>query len=138
MAYEFDTSGKIKPLTAAELEAADVDSYILVLIQGLLKSGRPYWAYLAVKPSKYKEFLQANKENKSIRHKDYGKVIKRGFDKNVPLVVQEEMKAKYGFDENYIENLTQKIKSAKTEFLKQQDDKKISDIVAMLKKRQSS
>jgi hypothetical protein len=138
MAYAFDKSGKLLPPTAAELTAADADSFIVVRDQGVLKSGKPYWVYLAVKPSKYKEFMQAAKAHKTIRHKDYGKILKHGFDKIIPSTVQEEMKQKYGCDENYIDNLAQKLKAARTQFDKKQEDKKIGDIVAMLKKKQSN
>lgn len=98
-----------------------------------MQNGKPYWVYLAVKPSKYKEFMQAAKAHKTIRHKDYGKIVKRGFDKHIPLAVQEEMKQKYGFDDDYTNTLAQKLKAARTKFDKQQEDQKIGDIVAMLK-----
>jgi hypothetical protein len=139
MAYQFDKSGKLKAPTAAELAAADADpnSYIIVLDQGTMRNGNPYWVYLAVKPSKYKEFIQATKARKSITHKNFGTVLKYGFDKQVPLAAQEEMKQKHGFDENYLQKLAKDLKAAKTQFDKQQEDKKIGDIVAMLKMKQS-
>jgi len=124
--------------TAAELAAADSHSAIIVLDQGSMKTGRPYWAYLAVTPSKYKEFIEATKARKPIRHKDYGKVLKHGFAKQVPLDVQDEMKREHGFDEHYLETLAKELRVARTQFDKQQEDKKIGDIVAMLKMKKQN
>ena len=59
--YQFDKSGKLIPPSPDELLAADANSSIIVLDRGKLKSGNPYWAYVAVKPSKYAEFMRKAK-----------------------------------------------------------------------------
>ncbi|HEV3263389.1 MAG TPA: DUF2610 domain-containing protein [Gemmataceae bacterium] len=134
--YQFDKSGKVKAPTAAELQVADADSFILGFVHGTMEDGRPYWAYVAIKPSKYREFYDATSERRPMVIGDYGKVVRAGFDKEVPADAKKEMEEKYGFDENYEENLKKEAKQDQELFLEQQEAKHIAAIVDMLKKKQ--
>jgi hypothetical protein len=134
MPYQFEKSGMLKKLTAEELAAADGDSAVIVLSSGMLENGTPYWVYIAVKPSRYEEFLKVTAARQPLCIDDYGVVLKYGLDKEVPAAIKEEMKREHGCDDNYLATLTQDIKKAQSEFLKEQEEQKLGDIVAMLKK----
>ena len=135
MTYHFEKSGALKPYTAEELAAADHTSSVLVLDQGTLDNGVPYWAYLAVRPSKYAEFMEFTAARKPIRLTEYGVILEYGLDAEVPADVQQAMKQKHGFDNDYKAKLIREIKKAQAEFLENQENKRIGDIVAMLKKQ---
>jgi len=138
MSYQFEKSGKLKKYTAEELAEADKTSSMLALDQGMLEDGKtPYWAYIAVKPSKFEEFIKITAARQKMNLADYGEILEYGFDAQVPESVQETMKSKYGFDKDYKTKLVDKVKQAQAEFLKSQENQRLGDIVAMLKKKQS-
>lgn len=53
---------------------------IIVLVYGMLETGGPFWVYVAVKPSKYQDFLKAQKEGTlDLYHFDgFGEIIVSG------------------------------------------------------------
>src|SRR4051812_14891311 len=123
MTYRFETSGKIKAPSMEALKAADAaGETVIVLDRGTLQNGAVYWAYVSVKPSRYREFLQLGKERKPKRLTDYGAILLYGFDPVVPESVKAEMKRKHGFDENYLAQLSQEARAARIQFLKQQEN----------------
>jgi len=129
----FDESGKLKPPTAEELAEADRDTAILCYTTGVLDDGRPYYAYIAVTPSRYSEFMQKTKARYVMVLGEYGTVIAAGFETEAPAEVKQEMRDKYGFDEEYQEKLIQRVRAEQDTFMKAKEDKRIMDIVAMLK-----
>jgi len=137
MAFQFDPSGVIKPPTAEELQAADANGEVVVVLdRGTLEDNSPYWAYVAVKPSKYTEFMQLGKTRQPKRIADYGDILRYGFDDDVPDSVRQEMKAEHGYDEAFEDKLGETIKAERMNFLKQKETQRIGDIVAMLKQKQ--
>jgi hypothetical protein len=136
MNYHFDKSGKIMPPSAEELAVADAEVDIIVLDTGTFEDGTPYWAYVGIKPSKYSTFMGMTSQQKLIAFEDYGTILKHGFEKEVPAHIKEEMKNNHNFDEHYIERLRKDIIDTQTVFLKQQEAKRINDIVSMLKNKQ--
>jgi len=137
MIYQFEKSGTLKEPTEKELAEADSNSAVIVLDRGALEDGTPYWAYVAVKLSRYREFLRVTAARQPMRLQDYGAILKYGLDKEVPDSVKMAMRKEYNFDENYISVLVQDIIKAQAEFLKQQETQRIDDIVSMLKKKPS-
>lgn len=135
MNYNFDKSGNIQELTKEELVEADKNSSVLIKNTGKLSDGTPYWAYIAVRPSKYKEFIQATKAQLPICLTEYGVILECGFEETVPDEIMEKMKELYEYDEHYMDNLARDIRASKAIFLKEQEDKRINDIVTMLKKK---
>ena len=136
---QFEPSGKIKPPIREELKAADeAGEAIIVLDRGTIEDGTPYWAYVAVRPSRYEEFMRLGKNRQPKRINDYGAILKYGFDAEVPYDVRQFMEQANGFDDHFEEKLAAKVKTARIEFLKQQESQRISDIVAMLKKKQQN
>lgn len=138
MPYQFEINGTLKAMTAEELAAADADSTVIERDHGVLEDGTPYWAYIAVKPSKYKDFKRLTSQHAPINLSDYGNILKYGFDKQVPDYVKEEMKREHGCDEDFRTTLANDVNNAQGTFLKKQEEMRITDIVAMLKKQKPS
>ena len=59
---------------------------IIVLVYGMLENGRPFWVFVAIKPSKYKDFLTAQKEGTlDLRQfTPFGEIIISGEGKSPP------------------------------------------------------
>ena len=136
--YQFDYSGCLKAPTAEELAAADEKSAVLVLDTGTLPDGSPYWAYVAIKPSRYAAFAQATSEHRPISLEDYGTVIHHGFEKDVPPEITQVMKEEYGFDEGHVESVIRDVKQAQQQWLKEQEEQRLNSIVKQLKGRHES
>lgn len=137
MSYRFDPSGKLQEPTEDELRSADADpgAAVIVLDDGVLPDGSPYWLYIAVRPSKYKEFLRLVRSRAPLCFADYGTVLRYGFESEVPAGVQEEMGRQYGCDDAFMAKVATEVKAAQQLFLRQQEEKRLTDIVAMLKKK---
>jgi hypothetical protein len=134
MPYQFEKKGTVKSMAAEQLAAADAaNSYVIELDHGTLEDGTPYWAYIAVKPSKYEEFKRITAAHQPIVLADYGNILKYGFDQQVPDAVKEEMKREYAWDDNYLTTLANDVKKEQGVFIKKQEEMRITDIVAMLK-----
>lgn len=122
-------------MTAEELSEADNGQPIIILNTGTLDDGTPYWAYVAIKPSRYREFMDASEKGKTLSLGNYGEIIQCGMEEKVPDNVKEEMKHLYGCDDNCMDKLTEDIRRARTEFLNQQQNKRIADVLAILKRK---
>lgn len=72
-------------MTEQPSQASDL-TRIIVLIYGLLESGGPFWLFAAVKPSRYKPFLDAQKQGTlNLYHFDsYGEIIVSGEGRTPP------------------------------------------------------
>jgi hypothetical protein len=138
MQYQFDSWGVLQEFSPAELKGMDADgAAVIVLSYGTADDGRPYWAYIEVKPSKYKEFMRRSMERKHITFAEYGTFLRYGYDPQVPETIKKEMEIKYGCSDNYRERLNKEVQEAKDEFLRdkeKQDALHISNIIGILKK----
>lgn len=88
---------------------ADQQFYMVVLCQGQMADGEPYWAYLQIAPSKAKAFKKAQKKG-AFRLEDYGKVLQWGKGASVPQDVKQRMEAEganHQFEEEARRILTQ-------------------------------
>ncbi len=137
MSCKFEKDGTLKEMTTEELAAADAHSSVIEFDHGTLEDGTPYWAYIAVTPSKYKEFKRITAEHQPILLTDYGNILKYGFDKQVPDSVKEEMNREYGCNDNFLTSLANDLKKEQRVFLKKQEETRITDIVTMLKQKSS-
>jgi hypothetical protein len=115
----------------------DSNSQMLSFVQGQLPDGTPYWVYAVVKPSKYAEFMECTKAGKPIAFKQYGTVLKSGQGTQVPDSVKQEMKEKFGFDDDYEARLLTEVREAQAIFGEQQEAARIAEIVEMLKRKQA-
>lgn len=126
-------------MTSQTLVAEDKDSYIIVYDRGLSDGERPYWAYIAVRPSKYEKFITCVAERKSIHFTDYGDILRFGFDEDAPEYVKQEMAFIYGCNDDYINLVLRDIEHAQAIFRHEQEvheNTRINEIVALLKKKQ--
>ncbi len=132
-AYQFESSGKLRAQSPAALQQADSGASIIAYTNGTTADGRAYYAYIAVKPSKYREFHQKSKARQSMKLNDYGKIIVYGYEPKAPTTVVQHMRSKYGFDEEYETRLRSEVENARREFSIGQEEKRLMDIVAMMK-----
>jgi len=137
MVYQFEPSGKLKILTEQELAVSEGDSAIIVYHEGILEDGSPYWVYVAVKPSKYKAFTDKASRKEVIEYNQYGEIIQYGFDTVVPESIKELMKREYGCDDKFMDVLVADFKAAQASFLKEQENKRISEFIAMMKNKKT-
>jgi len=59
---------------------------VIILVYGMLESGSPFWVYVAVKPSKYQDFLKAQKDGKLNLYQfaEWGEIIVSGEGRTPP------------------------------------------------------
>jgi hypothetical protein len=131
----FDASGKVQASTEEELAVADETTVILGYINGTLADGRPYYAYVAITPSKYREFYELTAARQPLTIEDYGSIIMFGYDYAPPPEVVEKMHTDYGFDENYGQKLRQDAEKQQKVFLDKKEADRLKDIVAMMTKQ---
>ena len=58
----------------------------IVLVYGLLENGNPFWVFVAVKPSKYQDFMKAQKDGtlNLYQFTPYGEIIVSGVGSSPP------------------------------------------------------
>lgn len=73
---------------------------IIVLIYGMLDSGKPFWTFAAIKPGKYEAFQQAQKDGKVDLYKfePFGEIIVSGEGKSPPEQVTLKVAELYQTD----------------------------------------
>jgi hypothetical protein len=76
----FEASGKVRCSSTEELAEADKETAILGYVHGTMEDGRPYWAYVAIIPSKYREFHALTAARKAMVIGNYGTVVAAGFE----------------------------------------------------------
>lgn len=89
---------------------ADLLCTIIILCRGKQASGRPYWAYMCIKPSMARAFKEA-REKGSFELGQFGSVIEWGEGNDVPADVQERMARDYGVSHDYEDQLARAIES---------------------------
>lgn len=79
---------------------ADPLARVIVLIYGLLETGKPFWLYAAVKPSQYQNFLKVQKEGKLNLQAfaEYGELIIAGEGQAPPVEVTLKVAEVYQTD----------------------------------------
>jgi len=135
MAYEFDTSGRLKPPSNEAAASADAATDIVALVTGTAADGSAYFVYLAVPPSKYRAFVDATRRGEPMDLSGYGRVLCDGHAPSPSDDVRRMMRDQYGFDEEFEQRLIAEVLKEQAGFLKEQEEKRLGDIVAMLKKQ---
>lgn len=131
----FEPSGKVMRPSTNDLQQADQDTVILGYLHGDMNDGRPYYAYVAIQPSKYSELHALTAARKSIVIGNYGTVIAAGFNSEPPPEIIQEMRDIYGFDEQYEAKLKQEAIRQRAVFLANREKAHIDKIVAMLQQK---
>jgi hypothetical protein len=131
---DFDENGNVIEPSAAEYALADKDTKILSYTHGVTEDGKPFYAFVEVYPSKYKEFHRKTAAKEPFVIHEYGTIVEGAYEAAPSREVMERMRAK-GFDENFEEKLKQEAKQELAAFMEHHELDRIQDIVSMLKKR---
>lgn len=96
-----NASNNIPVPTASELQKADQEVSIMVLVRGTLATNDPFWAYLAIPPSKYLSFKQAEAAG-GYAMSDYGQVIEMGTGATEPPAdIKRKMEKDFNVNHNF-------------------------------------
>ena len=136
--FDSEPSGRLKLPSQEELLKADEDAAILAYSCGTMSDGRPYWAYVAVKPSLYRQFYKLSAARQTMVLSNYGEVLAIGHATEPPPEVVRAMREKYGADPAYEDKLIAEANRQQDVSVKNQEEKRIMDIVTMLKKTQGA
>jgi hypothetical protein len=132
--FVFDNQGRVREPSMDEYALADEDTKILSYTHGTTQDGRPFYAYVAVYPSKYKEFHRMTATKEPFAIEDYGTIVEGAFEVAPTQEVVQHMHA-MGFDEQFEEKQKQEAKQELAAFMEHHELDRIQDIVSMLKKR---
>lgn len=72
----------------------------IVLVYGLLQNGEPFWVFVAIKPSQYQAFINAQKDGSLNLYQfaPYGEIIVSGEGKSPPDEVTVKVAEMYQTD----------------------------------------
>lgn len=79
---------------------ADLLCTLMVLCRGVNDKGKPFWAYMCIKPSMAKAFKEA-RERGNVDLEDYGTVLETGEGTDVPPDVRGRMERDYGANHDF-------------------------------------
>lgn len=96
------------PLSAQSM--ADLLCTIMILIQGMQPNGKPFWAYMRVKPSMAKPFREA-REKGNFNLEDFGTIIEWGEQETVPADIRDRMAREYSANHDYEAQLLEALKA---------------------------
>jgi len=129
----FNPDGKVKVPSQAELEAIDRHTFIIAYTNGTMADGRPYYAYIAVQPSKYQEFHDMTAAGKPLVMSHYGQVIIADFAVRPPQDIVDYMREEYGFEDNLESGLQQQLTLQRGAFIQQNEVSRLQYIASMMK-----
>lgn len=106
--------------SADDLAKADQEVSIMVLVRGTLATSDPFWAYLAIPPSKYLPFKQAEAAG-GYSMSDFGEVVEMDIGSTEPPAeVKQKMERDYNVNHNFESDVRKKAEElqAKEDLLK--------------------
>ena len=69
---------------------------IIVLCRGETVSGKPFYAFVKIKPSRYAAFQQVQAEAHNFEVQDYGEILTFDYAHTPPQEVIDAMRKRYG------------------------------------------
>ncbi len=87
---------------------ADLLCTIMVLCQGRRENGKPFWAYLCIRPSMAKAFKEA-REKGAFNLEEFGTVIESGDGTDIPADIRRRMETEFGVNHDYEKQLLKTI-----------------------------
>lgn len=81
------------------------DPRVIDLFLGVSDDGRPFYAYLAILPERYRAYRASVEAAESVDFAEYGDVIIGGWNEVPPAIVQRSMTEHFGFVHNLEESL---------------------------------
>ncbi len=133
MQYSFEESGALKNPSYDEMKELDKDTAIIAFTNGHLDDAMPYYAYIAVKPSRYQEFYQMTKNRQTMIMGEYGTILMCGTTLTPPDDVVKQMEEEYGFDGQLETKLREEVEKQRGEFTTRQDNIRVGGIISQLK-----
>lgn len=98
------------PLSTQSL--GDLLCTIMVLCQAKHPNGKPFWAYMCIKPSMAKAFKEA-RDSGAMDLEEFGTIIEWGDGASVPPDIKARMERDYGVNHNYEHDLIRAIEIMK-------------------------
>ncbi len=105
------TQSSLNPQSVSDLLCS-----IIVLCHAQHQDGKPFWAYLCIRPSMAKAFADA-RDSGTMDLADYGTIIEFGDGEEVPNDVQARMRRDYGVRNDYEDQLASAVESLKAKYL---------------------
>ncbi len=81
----------------------------VILCQGALAGGQPYWAYLNVSAIKIKAFKKAQRSG-AFNLEDYGTIVAWGHGADVPDDVKARMEKEHGVNHGFESEIRKKLR----------------------------
>jgi hypothetical protein len=106
----------ITPPPLSSQSMADLLCTIMLLCHAKHHDGRPFWAYMCIKPSMAKAFKDARDKGR-FNLEDYGTIIEWGEGSDVPPTTRQRMEREYGVCHDYEKQLLKAIDTLKSQFL---------------------
>jgi hypothetical protein len=95
-----------------------VEVRVVLFDYGTTTDERPFWLFISVTPEKFKDFLLAISARSTIEYSEYGRILRYGFDRFVPVVEAGEMaNSSFGLSQNLEDWLQSVIEQARGDFL---------------------
>lgn len=94
-----------------EVDYAAMDQYFAIaqLITGQTGNGVDFYAYMAMYPSRYREYLERVQNFEPLIIENYGRVLHKGWGTLPSASIQREMFEKYGIDHRFFPQLMREI-----------------------------
>jgi len=133
--FKFKDNGVLEVPSKEELEELDIDTYIISYTDGTMSDGRPFYAYIAVVPSKYQEFHEKTTAQQPIVLNDYGIVITADFAPEPPPEIIDYMRENYLFDESLSDQLQNELATQRAKYIEKKELSRVQDIVEQMKQK---
>ncbi len=95
---------------------SDLLCTIMMLCHAQHPDGKPFWAYLCIRPSMAKAFADARASG-MMDLSEYGTIIEWGEGAEVPADIQARMARDYGVRNDYEDQLAQAVDELKAKYL---------------------
>jgi hypothetical protein len=95
---------------------SDLLCTIMMLCQAQHPDGKPFWAYLVIRPSMAKAFADA-RDSGTMDLSDYGTIIESGEGAEVPADIQARMARDFGARDDYEDQLASAVEALKSKYL---------------------
>lgn len=90
----------ITPPPLSTQSMADLLCTIMLLCRGMGTDGKPFWAYMCIKPSMAQAFKDAREKGR-FNLEDYGTILEVGSGDEVPPEVRNRMERDYGVNHGF-------------------------------------
>ena len=92
-------------LTPDVLVKADAEAGIVHLMTGQTGSGENFWAYIAVKPSRYEDFILSSRAQEEMNLHEFGDILESGFGTEPPADVRRTIESRDDIEVNFIQKV---------------------------------